>query len=128
MHILIILIESLIIGTLVGLAVGIGAARMFNAPTVQALGAFRTLGEMNASEGDPASHFSFGLGFFFNAWASTVAAGSFTQDVTHRVIPNWAAALLMLKNHDKKEMHDAKKMGIAGAIVGALSSGCYIIN
>ena len=120
MHILIILIESLIIGTLVGLAVGIGAARMFNAPTVQALGAFRTLGEMNASEGDPASHFSFGLGFFFNAWASTVAAGSFTQDVTHRVIPNWAAALLMLKNHDKKEMHDAKKMGIAGAIVGAL--------
>ena len=108
MHILIILIESLIIGTLVGLAVGIGAARMFNAPTVQALGAFRTLGEMNASEGDPASHFSFGLGFFFNAWASTVAAGSFTQDVTHRVIPNWAAALLMLKNHDEKQMHDAK--------------------
>ena len=120
MHILIILIESLIIGTLVGLAVGIGAARMFNAPTVQALGAFRTLGEMNASEGDPASHFSFGLGFFFNAWASTVAAGSFTQDVTHRVIPNWAAALLMLKNHDEKQMHDAKKMGIAGAIIGAL--------
>ena len=61
MHILIILSESIIIGGLVGLAAGIGAARMFNAPTVQALGAFRTLGEMNASEGDPASHFSFGL-------------------------------------------------------------------
>lgn len=120
MQVLIILVESLIIGALVGLAVGTGAARMFNAPTVQALGAFRTLGEMNASEGDPASHFSFGLGFFFNAWASTVAAGSFTQDVTHRVIPNWAAAFLMLKNHDEKEMHDPKKMGIAGALVGAL--------
>lgn len=120
MHILIILSESIIIGGLVGLAAGIGAARMFNAPTVQALGAFRTLGEMNASEGDPASHFSFGLGFFFNAWASTVAAGSFTQDVTHRVIPNWAAAILMLKNHDESEMHDAKKMGIAGAFVGAI--------
>lgn len=119
MHILIILFESLIIGSLVGFAVGIGAARMFNAPTVQALGAFRTLGEMNATEGDPASHFSFGLGFFFNSWASTVAAGSFTQDVTHRVIPNWAAAILMIKNHDEKAMHDAKKMGIAGAVVGA---------
>jgi hypothetical protein len=32
---------------------------------------------------------SFGLGFFFNAWASSVAAGSFTQDVDHRIIPNW---------------------------------------
>jgi uncharacterized protein (TIGR03580 family) len=120
MHILIILGESLIIGLLVGFAVGVGAARMFNAPTVQALGAFRTLGEMNASEGDPASHFSFGLGFFFNAWASTVAAGAFTQDVTHRVIPNWAAAILMLKNHDEKAMHNAKNMGIVGAIVGAV--------
>ncbi len=120
MHIFTILGESLIIGGLVGLAVGVGAARMFNAPNVQALGAFRTLGEMNASEGDPASHFSFGLGFFFNAWASTVAAGSFTQDVTHRVIPNWAASLLMLKNHREEEMQDPKKMGIASAIVGAV--------
>lgn len=120
MHIFIILIESLIIGALVGFAVGVGAARMFNAPTVQALGAFRTLGEMNASEGDPASHFSFGLGFFFNAWASTVAAGSFTQDITHRVIPNWAAAILMLKNHDARAMHDPKKMGIVSAIIGAV--------
>ncbi|WEV43602.1 DUF4311 domain-containing protein [Lactobacillus sp. ESL0684] len=120
MHFFVIFIESIVIGLLVGFAVGIGAARMFNAPTVQALGAFRTLGEMNASEGDPASHFSFGLGFFFNAWASTVAAGSFTQDVTHRVIPNWAAAILMLKNHDEKAMHDAKAMGIVGAIIGSI--------
>lgn len=43
------------------------------------MGAFRTLGELNSCEGDPASHFSFGLGFFFNARASSVAAGSFTQ-------------------------------------------------
>ncbi|CCI86394.1 DUF4311 domain-containing protein [Lactobacillus gigeriorum] len=120
MQFITILFESLIVGALVGFPVGVGAARMFNAPTVQALGAFRTLGEMNATEGDPLSHFSFGLGFFFNAWASTVAAGSFTQDVTHRVIPNWAAALLMIKNHDEKAMHDAKKMGIASAIIGAI--------
>ncbi len=36
---------------------------MFHAPNTQGLGAFRTLGEMNACMGDPASHFSFGLGF-----------------------------------------------------------------
>lgn len=71
---LIILIKSLIIGALVGVGVGAGAARMFHAPTTQGMGAFRTLGELNSCEGDPASHFSFGLGFFFNAWASSVAA------------------------------------------------------
>ncbi len=65
---LIILIKSLIIGGLVGVGVGAGAARMFHAPTTQGMGAFRTLGELNSCEGDPASHFSFGLGFFFNAW------------------------------------------------------------
>ncbi|ASG79881.1 DUF4311 domain-containing protein [Lactiplantibacillus pentosus] len=119
MHIVIILIESIIIGGLVGFAAGVGAARMFNAPTVQALGAFRTLGEMNAAQGDPASHFSFGLGFFFNAWASTVGAGAFTQDVTHRVIPNWAVAALLLKNKSIDEtMHNPKKMGIASAVIG----------
>lgn len=121
MTILVILLKSILIGGLVGFAAGMGAARMFNAPTVQALGAFRTLGEMNACEGDPASHFSFGLGFFFNAWASTVGAGAFTQDVTHRVIPNWAASVLLLK--DKKvenTVHNPKKMAIAGAIIGII--------
>ncbi|WP_125589071.1 DUF4311 domain-containing protein [Companilactobacillus jidongensis] len=121
MTILIILLKSILIGGLVGFAAGMGAARMFNAPTVQALGAFRTLGEMNACEGDPASHFSFGLGFFFNAWASTVGAGAFTQDVTHRVIPNWAASVLLLKDKRvEKTVHDPKKMAIAGAIIGII--------
>lgn len=64
---LIILFKSIIIGGLVGVGVGVGAARMFHAPTIQGMGAFRTLGELNSCEGDPASHFSFGLGFFFNA-------------------------------------------------------------
>lgn len=121
MHMTIILVQSIIIGALVGFATGVGAARMFNAPKVQALGAFRTLGEMNACEGDPVSHFSFGLGFFFNAWASTVGAGAFTQDVTHRVIPNWAAAALLVKNKNVEEtVHNPKKMGIAGLIIGVL--------
>ncbi|WP_078393150.1 DUF4311 domain-containing protein [Shouchella patagoniensis] len=116
---IVILLKSLVIGGLVGFAVGIGAARMFHAPKSQALGAFRTLGEMNACAGDRVSHFSFGLGFFFNAWASAVGAGAFTQDVDHRIIPNWAAALVMRKGSSIEEtMHDPKKMGFAGAIIG----------
>lgn len=118
---LIIFIKSLIIGGLVGVGVGAGAARMFHAPTVQGMGAFRTLGELNSCEGDPASHFSFGLGFFFNAWASTVAAGAFTQDVDHRIIPHWATAALLFKNRDlATTLHDPKKMAIAGGIIGAI--------
>ncbi|QXW29203.1 DUF4311 domain-containing protein [Aeromonas sanarellii] len=118
---LIILMKSLIIGGLVGVGVGAGAARMFHAPTVQGMGAFRTLGELNSCEGDPASHFSFGLGFFFNAWASTVAAGAFTQDVDHRILPNWGAAALMIKNRDlATTLHDPRKMAIACGIIGAI--------
>ncbi|MBO0422906.1 hypothetical protein BCR22_11085 [Enterococcus plantarum] len=121
MDVIVVLLKSLLIGGLVGFAAGAGAARMFHAPSTQGLGAFRTLGEMNACEGDAASHFSFGLGFFFNAWASTVGAGAFTQDVDHRVIPNWAAAALLVKNKNIAEtMHNPKKMGISGAIVGML--------
>lgn len=118
---MIIFLKSIIIGGLCGFGVGAGAARMFHAPTVQGMGAFRTLGELNSCEGDPASHFSFGLGFFFNAWASSVAAGAFTQDVDHRIIPHWGTALLMIKNRTVAEtMHDPKKMAIACAIVGAI--------
>ncbi|MDE1475578.1 DUF4311 domain-containing protein [Xenorhabdus bovienii] len=112
---------SLVIGGLCGFGLGAGAARMFHAPIVQGMGAFRTLGELNACEGDPASHFSFGLGFFFNAWASSVAAGAFTQDVDHRIIPNWGAAALMIKNRNVAEtLHNPKKMAIACGIIGAL--------
>lgn len=119
MTVVLILLKSLLIGGLVGVAVGAGAARMFHAPSTQGLGAFRTLGEMNACEGDAASHFSFGLGFFFNAWASTVGAGAFTQDIDHRVIPNWAAAVLLVKNKNIVEtVHNPKKMGIAGGLIG----------
>ncbi|OCG78603.1 hypothetical protein A9G42_00395 [Gilliamella sp. Nev6-6] len=119
MEILIIAFKSIIIGGLCGFGVGVGAARMFHAPTYQGMGAFRTLGELNSCEGDPTAHFSFGLGFFFNAWASSVAAGSFTQDVDHRIIPNWGASLLMIKNRNLDEtLHDPKKMAFACAFVG----------
>jgi len=94
---LVIIIKSLIIGALGGAAIAAGAARMFHAPKVQSMGAFRTLGELNACKGDAVTHFSFGLGFLFNAAASAVAAGALTQDVWHRVVPNWAAGVLLFK-------------------------------
>lgn len=118
---MIILIKSLIIGALAGFGIGAGAARMFHAPNVQGMGAFRTFGELNACEGDPVAHFSFGLGFLFNAWASVVGAGALTQDVEHRIIPNWAAAALLAKNRNVEEtLQNPKKMAIAGAIIGAI--------
>lgn len=114
-----ILVESLVIGALVGFGVGAGAARMFHAPNVQGMGAFRTFGELNACEGDPIAHFSFGLGFLFNSWASVVGAGALTQDVEHRIIPNWAAAALLSRNRNLAEtLHNPQRMALAGAVVG----------
>ena len=80
-----IIIYSAIIGIIGGGCIAAGAARMFHAPEIQSMGAFRTLGELNACNGDPISHFSFGLGFFFSSAASAVATGSLTQDVMHRI-------------------------------------------
>jgi len=118
---LFIIFKSLIIGALVGFGVGAGAARMFHAPNVQGMGAFRTFGELNACAGDPISHFSFGLGFLFNSWASVVGAGALTQDVDHRILPNWAAAALLWKNKNVEEtLHNPKRMAIAGTIIGAV--------
>lgn len=120
-EVFIILLKSIFIGAIVGFPVGAGAARMFHAPKSQSMGAFRTLGEMNACQGDRASHFSFGLGFFFNAWASAVGAGAFTQDVPHRIVTNWSVAALLGKNKTVEEtMHNPFKMSIAGAIIGAI--------
>lgn len=116
-----IMLKSLIIGALGGGAVSAGASLMFHAPKVQSIGAFRTLGELNACKGDPVSHFSFGLGFLFNSAAAVVGSGALTQDVFHRVIPNWSAGLLLLRN---KKVHETLehpgKMFVAGSIVGAI--------
>jgi uncharacterized protein (TIGR03580 family) len=116
-----IIIKSLIIGAIGGAAIAAGAARMFYAPEVQSMGAFRTIGELNACKGDPVTHLSFGLGFLFNAAASVMAAGALTQDVLHRIVPNWAAGILLFKNREVEEtMHDPAKMVFAGAFVGAV--------
>lgn len=113
-----IIIQSIIVGALIGAAISAGAARMFRAPEIQGMGAFRTLGEMNACNGDSISHFSFGLGFFITSAASAIGTGSLTQDVLHRVIPNWSAAVINLnkKNNYKERTFD---MMIVGAIIGA---------
>lgn len=116
-----IVMKSLIIGFIGGAAIAAGAARMFHTPNSQSMGAFRTLGELNACQGDTMAHFSFGLGFLFNAAAAVVAAGALTQDVFHRVVPNFAAAALLSKNKKVEEtLHDPLKMGIAGGFIGAL--------
>lgn len=116
-----IIIYSLIIGALGGGCIAAGAARMFHAPEIQAMGAFRTLGEMNACNGDPIAHFSFGLGFFFSAAASTVAAGALSGEVLHRVVPNWSAASLLIKNKNVDEtVRNPGKMFIAGSVIGAV--------
>ena len=116
-----IIIYSAIIGIIGGGSIAAGAARMFHAPEVQSMGAFRTLGELNACNGDPIAHFSFGLGFFFSAAASAVAAGSLTQDVMHRIVPNWSAAALLVKNNKVEEtVQNPRKMMMAGSVVGGL--------
>ena len=116
-----IIIYSAIIGIIGGGCIAAGAARMFHAPEVQSMGAFRTLGELNACNGDPIAHFSFGLGFFFSAAASAVAAGSLTQDVMHRIVPNWSAAALLVKNNKVEEtVQNPRNMMMAGSVVGGL--------
>ncbi|VEB51057.1 Putative inner membrane protein [Salmonella enterica subsp. enterica] len=43
------------------------------------------------------------------------------QDVDHRIIPNWGAAALMIKNRNVGEtLHDPKKMAIACAVIGMI--------
>ena len=117
-----IIIKSMILGALGGFAAAAGASRMFHAPEVQAMGSFRGLGELNACKGDPMAHFSFGLGFLCNAAGSVIGAGALTQDVWHRIVPNWAAASLLIKNKKVEEtLYDPAKMAIAGAVIGAIT-------
>lgn len=116
-----IVLYSAIIGIIGGGCIAAGAARMFHAPEIQAMGAFRTLGEFNACNGDPIAHFSFGLGFFFSAAASAMGAGALTGDVFHRIIPNWSAAVLLSRNHKVEEtIYNPRKMMIAGSCIGAV--------
>lgn len=120
-----IIIKSIIIGGLAGSAIAAGAARMFRAPEIQGMGAFRTLGEMNACNGDSMSHFSFGLGFFITSAASAIGTGALTQDVLHRVIPNWTAAAINIGNKQDYKTNITKNLlygGVIGAIVFVLLS------
>lgn len=118
----IVILKSLIIGALAGFAVSAGASRMFHAPEIQAMGSFRTLGEMNACKGDPVAHFSFGFGFLLNAAGNIVGGGAMTQDVLHRIVPNWAAGMLLLKNKNVEDtLYDPAKMAVVGAAVGAVT-------
>lgn len=115
----VILLKSILLGALVGGAASAGASRMYYAPKVQSMASFRTLGELNACKGDAISHFSFGLGFLFTSTASVVAGGALSQDLLHRIIPNWSAGVLLLKNKKVEEtLYNPTKMFLAGTLVG----------
>ena len=114
------IIKSIIVGALAGAGTAGGAARMYHAPEIQGMGAFRTLGEMNACNGDPISHFSYGLGFLFSSAGSVVGTGSLSSDVLHRIVPQWSAGLSIAVGKNKDAAKNPFKMMISGAIVGAL--------
>ena len=114
------IIKSIIVGALAGAGTAGGAARMYHAPEIQGMGAFRTLGEMNACNGDPISHFSYGLGFLFSSAGSVVGTGSLSSDVLHRIVPQWSAGLSIAVGRNKDAAKNPFKMMISGAIVGAL--------
>lgn len=116
-----IILYSVIIGVIGGGCIAAGAARMFHAPEIQGMGAFRTIGEMNACNGDPIAHFSFGLGFFFNAAASAIASGALTGDVLHRIVPNWSATILLQRGKSVEDtVYNPARMMAVGSAVGAV--------
>ena len=52
---------------------------------------------------------------------AAVAAGALTQDVFHRIVPNWAASILLFGNKNVEEtLQNPAKMLFAGAGVGAV--------
>jgi uncharacterized protein (TIGR03580 family) len=112
--------KSIIVGGLAGAGAAGGAARMYHAPGIQGMGAFRTLGEMNACNGDPISHFSYGVGFFFSSAGSVVGTGSLSSDVIHRIIPHWSAGLTISLSKNKEDSANPYKMMLSGAVVGAV--------
>ncbi|WP_250229301.1 DUF4311 domain-containing protein [Anaeropeptidivorans aminofermentans] len=113
-------IKSIIVGALAGGGAAGGAARMYHAPEIQGMGAFRTLGEMNACNGDPLSHFSYGLGFFFSSAGSVVGTGSLSSDVLHRIIPQWSAGLSNFTAKDREASKNPYKMMLSGMAIGAV--------
>ena len=114
------IVKSIIVGALAGAGTAGGAARMYHAPEIQGMGAFRTLGEMNACNGDPVSHFSYGLGFLFSSAGSVVGTGSLSSDVLHRIVPQWAAGLSIAASRNKEASKNPFRMAVSGAIVGAV--------
>ncbi len=114
-------IKSAVVGALAGAGAAGGAARMFHAPNVQGMGAFRTLGEMNACNGDPLAHFSYGVGFLFSSAGSVVGTGSLSSDVLHRIVPQRSAgASILLGGNNKKSASNPLTMTLWGALIGAM--------
>lgn len=123
MEVLTLIILTSIVGATTGFAVSVGAARMYKAPAVQGLGAFRTLGEINSCNADPASHYALATGFYLNSAATAVGTGALTQDLLHRVIPNVALGIFATRKKGQT-LEDLSnypfQLGVLGAIIGAI--------
>lgn len=116
------ILYSAIVGILGGGCIGAGAARMYHAPEKKALGAFRTLGELGACGGDAKKHALFGLGHFITSLDSAAVSGVLTQDVFHRIIPNWGAVLGTGKKSKVEEvLQSPGRMMFAGALIGGVT-------
>ena len=121
------LLKAVVVGGLAGFAFAAGAARMFHAPEYQAMGAFRTLGEMNACRGDPIADLSFGASFIPVTAIDAVAVGGIGQELWHRTVPNVTAGLLLLKDKDPdRTFKNPKAMAPLGALVGAVGMVFYM--
>ncbi|GAA3410150.1 DUF4311 domain-containing protein [Paenibacillus hodogayensis] len=113
------LLKSMAVGALAGFGVGAGVARMFHIPDVQGMGAFRVMGELGASEGNPRTHAKYGATYLFSSLLSVLGSGALTQDVAGRVIPNWAAAILFkLRGDPAESLHHPRRMAWLGALLG----------
>ncbi|MCL1990725.1 MAG: DUF4311 domain-containing protein [Defluviitaleaceae bacterium] len=125
---MLILIQSLIIGALIGMSIGIGASNMFHIPDALGMGSFRMLSELNACKGERKEHATFGAKFLFQTGIALLAFGTFTQDLVQRSLPNLAASLLMKKGSTVEEtLHHPVKMGIAGGIAGMFFVGFFML-
>jgi uncharacterized protein (TIGR03580 family) len=130
MEFVLFMLKSMAVGALAGFGVGAGIARMFHVPDVQGMGAFRVMGELGACENDPRAHAKYGTQYLWSSLLTALGTGALTQDVTSRIVPNWAAAILFKRRSAPEEaLYHPRRMALLGALLGmavvALLNGAF---